>query len=82
MSVRVQKRHICEKQYIWNLATCSCENSKYLPTIINDSVITCDEIIDPEAKSYDEERKTITITFNEKKQPVKYKTSIFDLHFY
>ena len=27
-------------------ATCSCKNGKYLGSIIDDSVITCDEIID------------------------------------
>ena len=30
-------------------------------------VITCDEIIDVEAKSYDEERKAIPTSSNEKK---------------
>ena len=40
------KKHICEKDYIWNPATCSCENGKYLASIIDDSVITCDEIIE------------------------------------
>ena len=53
-----QKHHICEKDYIWNPATCSCENEKYLASIIDDSVITCDEII--------EETKTIPTNFNEK----------------
>ena len=32
--------------HIWNLATCICENWKYLTSIIDDSVITCNEIID------------------------------------
>ena len=40
-----KKHHICEKDYIWNPATCSCENDKYLTNIKN-SVITCDEIIE------------------------------------
>ena len=40
------KKHICEKEYIWNPATCSYGNCKYLASIIDDSVITCDEIID------------------------------------
>ena len=34
-----------EKCYIWNPATCNCENGKYLESIMDDSVITCDEII-------------------------------------
>ena len=45
-----------------NPATCSCENEKYLESIIDDSEITCDEIIE----SYDEE-----INFNEKKPTSK-----------
>ena len=34
-----------KKDYIWSPATCSCENSKYLASTIDNSVITCDEII-------------------------------------
>ena len=34
------------KYYIWNPATCSCENGKYLASIIDDSVIMCYEIIE------------------------------------
>ena len=37
-----KKRHICEKGYIWNPARCSCENGKYLGSIIDNLVITCD----------------------------------------
>ena len=36
----------CEKGYICNPATCSCKNGKYWVSIIDDSVITCNEIID------------------------------------
>ena len=60
-----EKHHICEKYYIWNPATCSCENGKYLASIIDDSVFTYDEIIDRKAKSNDEETKTIRTNFNE-----------------
>ena len=35
-----------KKDYIWNPPTCSCENVEYLASTIEDSVITCDEIID------------------------------------
>ena len=59
------KKHICEKEYIWIPAICSCENGKYLASIMNDSAIACDEIIDMEAKSNDEETKTVQTNFNE-----------------
>ena len=68
------KKHIYEKEYIWNPAAYSCENRKYLASIIDDSVITRDEII--------EETKTVPTNFNEKKWPVKHKISIFCLYFY
>ena len=55
-----KKHHISEKDYVWNPATCNCENGKYLASIINDSAIVCDEVID----SYDKE--SISINFNEK----------------
>ena len=50
--------HLCEKSYVWNPATCNCENGKYLASIMDDSVITCDEIIDVEEKNFDEKNIT------------------------
>ena len=46
------KRHVCEKDYVWNPATCSCENGNYLASIMDDSAITCEEIIE----SYDKNK--------------------------
>ena len=57
------KKHICEKDYVWNPATCNSENRKYLASIMDDWMIMCDEVL----KSYDEEIKTISTNFNEKK---------------
>ena len=68
-----KKRRVCVKDFAWNLATCNCENGKYLAILMDDSAIMCDEIME----SYEEETN-----FNEKKQPVKHKISIFHLHFY
>ena len=61
------------KSYIWNPATCTCENGKYLAIIIDDSVITSDEIIE-------EEIKTATTNFSDKN--AKQKNSIIYLPFY
>ena len=41
---------LCQKSYFWNPATCSCENGKYAGSITDNSVITCDEIIDTTKK--------------------------------
>ena len=34
-----------KKDYSWNPSTCICENDKYLKSIADTSVRTCDEII-------------------------------------
>ena len=34
-----------KKDYSWNFGACTCENSKYLTSIANDSKIVCDQII-------------------------------------
>ena len=65
-----KKHHVCEKDYVWNPATCNYENGKYLASIMDNSVIMCDEITesykeDAEAKSNDERN------FNEKKATCK-----------
>ena len=62
-----KKIHLFEKDYVWNPATCNCENGKYLASIMNDSVITCDEV----TESYNEEVKTIPTNLNEKKVTCK-----------
>ena len=54
------------KDYIWNPAKWSYENSNYLASIIDDSVITCDEIIYAVAKSYDKETKRVPTNIVEK----------------
>ena len=68
------KNIICVKEIIFaTLATCSCENGKYLASIIDHSVITCDEIIE----SYNKETKNFQQILMKRKQPVKRKISIF-----
>ena len=64
VDVSVTKIHVCEKDYVWNPATCNCKNEKYLASIMDDSAISCDEIIE----SSDEETN-----FNEKKATCKKK---------
>ena len=52
-----KKLHACEKDYVWNLVICNCKNGKFLVSVMDDSVIICDEAEsydeEPEAKSYD-----------------------------
>ena len=67
---------IQEKDYILNHVTCSCTNGKYLASIIDDSVITCDEIIDPKATSYNKETKHFQQILT-KKVPFKTKKYIY-----
>ena len=47
VSIKIQENVICAKEtFFWNSATCSCQNDKYLGSIIDDSVAICDKVID------------------------------------
>ena len=63
-----------KKNYIWNPATCSCENGKYVGSVTDDSLIMCDEII--------EETKIVPTNFNVKTLTCKTRMSTFYLYFY
>ena len=54
----LKKHHACKNDYIWNPATCTCENGKYLASVINDLVIMCDATINT---------TTVSTNFNEKR---------------
>ena len=58
---KCKKLHVCERDYICNPATCSCENGKYLASIMDDFTIMCDEVIE----SHNGETKTISTNFKE-----------------
>ena len=47
-------RYLSEKDCVWNPATSNCENGKCLAGIMDDSAITCDEIME----SYHEDAET------------------------
>ena len=57
--------------YVLDPATCNCKNGKCLSSIMDDSVIICNEIIKEKFKQI----------LTEIKQTVKHKISIFYLHF-
>ena len=54
-----KKYHICEKDYVWNAATWNYENGKYLASIIDDSGVICDEIIDVKEINFNEKNTTL-----------------------
>ena len=82
INVNVSIRNKCLKK---NPPTCCCKNRKSLASIMDDSAIICDEVIDAdadtqaklqdEAKSNGEETKIVRANFNEKN--ITYKTQIF-----
>ena len=63
----VKKNHVCKEDYVWDPSKCVCKNIKYLASIMDNSSIICDEVIE----LYDEEIKTIPTNFNEKKVTCK-----------
>ena len=71
----VSVKNIYKKDHIWNPSTCSSENGRCLASIVDDSVITCDEIIE-------EETKTVAGNFNEKNKICRTKIFYVYLPFY
>ena len=51
INIVASAKNIFEKDFIWSPDTCSCKNGKYLASIIDGSVIVCDEIIGTDAKA-------------------------------
>ena len=43
--MNVKKYQKCKKHHSWDPSTCICENSNYLKSIANTSMIECDETI-------------------------------------
>ena len=58
VAAKIQENIMCKKNYICNLSTCTYENGKYLGSIIDDSVIICDKIINAVQSG---SRKTVSI---------------------
>ena len=52
---------------IWNPDTCSCKNGKYLGSIIDDWIITCDEVINAAENKLKYVMSTLSINFHNKK---------------
>ena len=70
-----KKCHVCEKGYILNCSTCSCEKWKYLASIVDDSVWrSCYKVIRWR-------KKTIPTNSNENKRICKMQ-NFFYLHFH
>ena len=70
-----KKCHASEKDFIWNDATCSCENWKYLASITDVSAICVMKLLK-------EKQKQLQQILMKKMQSVKQKISLFYLPFY
>ena len=71
-----------KKDYSWNPSTCICENSKYLKSMADTSVITCDEIISVMKIVSTKMTNTIgtNVTKNCRSQKVRHKFYCYILH--
>ena len=69
----LKKIHVCEKDYICNPSTCTFENGNYLESIVGDSVITCNEIIEVTNLS----RKLRVHKFKRKNVNLQYKNFLY-----
>ena len=59
-----KEHRVYKKNYIWNPARCSCKNGKSIGSVIDDSLVKCDEIIK-------ETKTTLTKTIPTKTTPTK-----------
>ena len=55
---------MCKKDCFWNPSTYTCENGKHLESIISDSVVICNEIIQVTKTTTS---KTVPTNFNKKR---------------
>ena len=70
-----------KKIYIWNPATRSCKNGKYVGHIFEDSVVTCDEISKNKTETNEnKEIKTVSTTSTQNKVTLtKFTSTNFDI---
>lgn len=62
-----KKDLVCKENHIWNPSIFTCEiNNAYMKSLIKDSVVSCDEIIDAVATLYDDTPETVSINSNNK----------------
>ena len=78
-----KKYHMCKKDYNWNPSTCICENSRYLKSIVDESVIVC--ITDGVSTSVTNSvstnvTRTKSINCDDKK--IRYRMDCYILHTY
>ena len=71
------KHHICKKEYICNRSECACEIHRYLNSIVDDLVITCDDIIE-----YGTVSNTASINLDDKKAVFEINNHYFLLTFF
>ena len=78
------RKIVCEKGYIWNPAKWSCENGRYAGSIIDDSMIMCDGIIETTKSILTKTvpAKSIPTNFNEEKAICKIKKSLYSIHLF
>ena len=75
----LKEHHACKKIYS---TTCSCKNGKYLASFIDDSVITCDKIVNDadtvSTNGSENAMNTVLKKIHDKK--VRYKQWIFVIY--
>ena len=85
------KTYLCEcksyrkykNYYIWNASTSTCDNSKYLKSIADTLVISCDEIIyamDIVSTKMTNDLATSTVSINCHNKKVRYNIDSYILH--
>ena len=59
------KHRIWKANYVWNPSACASEiNYAYTKSLLDDTIVTCDEIIDMVAKFYKNVSDTVSINLD------------------
>ena len=58
---------MCRKDYSWDPSACIWENGQYLESVTDDSVITCDEILNTTDDISTNVTSTVSTNFDNKK---------------
>ena len=67
MPIKCKNYQTCKKGYSWNTSICVSENGRYLKSVADDSLITCDEIMNGTGSVSTNVTSTVLKKFHNKK---------------
>ena len=82
VSLKIKKIHLCKNDCVWNPSIRFCKIDEYLKSIIIDSILTCDKVIEKVTFRTTTQQKLHQYFLTIKKQTAKWINSIFYYFYY